>query len=86
MLKYLGTVTKGVVVFENGHVPPEGTVVDVVVAEIPAATIAPTLTAEVVDGPDGSLSWLLKYAGIIDDMPADFAAQHDHYIHGTPKR
>ena len=20
------------------------------------------------------------------DLPADFAAQHDHYIHGTPKR
>jgi hypothetical protein len=24
--------------------------------------------------------------GIIDDMPADWAEQHDHYIHGTPKK
>ncbi len=24
--------------------------------------------------------------GAIDDLPADFAAQHDHYIHGTPKK
>ena len=29
---------------------------------------------------------LLKLAGIAKDLPADFAAQHDHYIHGTPKR
>lgn len=24
--------------------------------------------------------------GAIDDLPPDFAAQHDHYIHGTPKK
>ncbi len=24
--------------------------------------------------------------GAIDNMPSDFAAQHDHYIHGTPKK
>ena len=24
--------------------------------------------------------------GAIDDLPADFAAQHDHYVHGTPKK
>ena len=24
--------------------------------------------------------------GIVDDMPADWAEQHDHYIHGTPKK
>jgi hypothetical protein len=29
---------------------------------------------------------LLKLAGIAKDLPEDFAAQHDHYIHGTPKR
>lgn len=30
-----------------------------------------------------------RYAGLIgllNGLPADFAAQHDHYIHGTPKR
>ena len=27
---------------------------------------------------------LLEFAGCMPDMPADFAAQHDHYIHGTP--
>ncbi|WP_367872666.1 hypothetical protein [Luteolibacter sp. Populi] len=25
------------------------------------------------------------FAGTIDDLPPDFAAEHDHYIHGRPK-
>ena len=29
---------------------------------------------------------LLKYAGRITDAPADLAEQHDHYLHGTPKK
>lgn len=29
---------------------------------------------------------LLELAGTVNDLPCDFAAQHDHYIHGTPKR
>ena len=33
-----------------------------------------------------TLAGLLKYAGVLTDMPSDFAQQHDHYIHGTPKR
>jgi hypothetical protein len=24
--------------------------------------------------------------GLLNGLPADFSAQHDHYIHGTPKR
>lgn len=27
-----------------------------------------------------------KYVGMADDLPADFARNHDHYIHGAPKR
>jgi hypothetical protein len=29
---------------------------------------------------------LRAIAQSMPDMPADWAAQHDHYIHGTPKR
>jgi len=29
---------------------------------------------------------LLSYAGRISDAPSDLAAQHDHYLHGTPKK
>jgi hypothetical protein len=29
---------------------------------------------------------LKDVAGIVKGMPSDFARNHDHYIHGTPKR
>jgi len=27
-----------------------------------------------------------SFIGIIDDLPPDFARNHDHYIHGQPKK
>lgn len=32
-----------------------------------------------------ALNWLKKYAGSVEG-PEDFAAEHDYYIHSTPKR
>lgn len=29
---------------------------------------------------------LLKYAGTVRGLPHDLAKQHDHYIHGCPKK
>jgi hypothetical protein len=29
---------------------------------------------------------LLAIAASMPDLPSDWAEQHDHYIHGTPKR
>ena len=29
---------------------------------------------------------LLRHAGKAVGLPEDMAAQHDHYLHGTPKR
>ena len=29
---------------------------------------------------------LLEFAGIVTDWPEDMAENHDHYIHGAPKR
>lgn len=26
------------------------------------------------------------FIGSVEGLPSDFAAEHDHYIHGTPKR
>lgn len=38
-------------------------------------------------GPLPTLYERIKPAiGIISGLPSDFASQHDHYIHGTPKR
>jgi len=43
------------------------------------------LVAPEEEGPP-TLQNLLKVAGIVKGMPPDFAEQHDHYIHGTPKK
>ena len=37
-------------------------------------------------GTGNALAWMEEFVGIIDTLPEDFAAEHDHYIHGTPKR
>ncbi len=68
-----GIVRNGTIVLEQGATLPEGTRVKVV-ADTHEAESQPTLIG------------LLKLAGMAKDLPADFAAQHDHYIHGTPKR
>jgi hypothetical protein len=67
-----GIVQNGVVVVANPHSLPEGAKVTIVV-EMPGT--APTLAER-----------LLKHAGTVPDLPSDLAEQHDHYIHGTPKR
>lgn len=71
-----GTVVKGAIVLDQPAPVPDGTRVQL------------TLVEESAPGPEGkaTLAFLLKYAGCMSDLPADFAEQHDHYIHGTPKR
>ncbi len=29
---------------------------------------------------------MAKLAGTVEGLPADYALNHDHYVHGTPKR
>jgi hypothetical protein len=67
-----GTIRNGTIVLDQPPVLPEGSRVEVVVK--PTAQDGPTFLD------------LLEFAGCMPDMPADFAVQHDHYIHGTPKR
>ena len=67
-------------IVENGTIKlpvsvPDGTRVEIV---LPDSDVSPQKAAD-------PLAWMLKYAGCVDG-PADFAAEHDHYIHGTPKR
>jgi hypothetical protein len=69
-----GTVTNGVVVLNGGATVPDGTQVQVLVPVDPKSAASPL----------GRV--LLKYAGRAQGLPADMAAQHDHYLHGTPKR
>jgi hypothetical protein len=72
-----GTVNSGIIVLDQPAPWPEGTRVEVVlkVVEAQGAQRKPTLSKR-----------LLKHAGTVPNLPADTAAQHDHYIHGTPKR
>lgn len=72
----VGTIRNGTIVLDQPLSIPEGTrvVVDVTKKSEPESEQQPTLLG------------LLKFAGVITDLPADFAAEHDHYIHGTPRR
>lgn len=29
---------------------------------------------------------LAEFAGVVQELPADYAGNHDHYLHGQPKR
>jgi hypothetical protein len=77
-MEYNGQVRGGVVVFEN-ETPPEGAAVRVEVVEPNAGTANGGQAA-------GLWSKLLEVAGTVEGLPPDMAEQHDHYIHGTPKR
>jgi hypothetical protein len=68
-----GTVVNGVVVLDPGLMLPDGTRVELVVK--PELEKSATLGQR-----------LMKLAGIANRLPRDLAEQHDHYIHGTPKR
>lgn len=68
-----GTLNNGIVVLDQPAPFPDGTRVEVIVNT--AAEKKPTLSER-----------LLKHAGTVPDLPADMAEQHDHYIHGTPKK
>lgn len=69
-----GTVRNGVIVLDPPQTLAEGTQVEVVVPDSPGET-KPTLAER-----------LLKHAGTVTGLPSDMAEQHDHYLHGTPKR
>ena len=49
-------------------------------------TLVEVHTLEETPKKTGAGAWMLKYAGVADDLPHEAAAQHDHYLYGTPKR
>jgi hypothetical protein len=74
---YRGKVKNGVVVLDKGADLPEGT-------EVRVEAIA---SAEPPAGQRATLAE--RFAGVIGtvpDLPRDMADQHDHYLHGAPKR
>jgi len=77
-MNYKGTVKDGKIELENGIRLPDGTPVSVEVEEtIQSSESEPKRTLyELFEG----------IIGKIDDLPEDFAENHDHYLHGTPKK
>jgi hypothetical protein len=67
-----GHVAGGVIVLDEAAALPEGTRVRV---EPIVAPSPPTLAAKFQD-----------VIGQATSLPSDMAEQHDHYIHGSPKR
>ncbi len=70
-----GQMQDGVIVFPNPVPIPNGTPVEVTVKQ---------LATEESTG--SSLASLLKYAGLVEDLPPDMARNHDYYLHGASKR
>lgn len=54
--------------------------------ELPEGTLLDVTLSEDEDNIPTVLERYRSVVGIIDCLPEDFAEQHDHYIHGTPKR
>lgn len=73
-MSYIGTVR------ENGTVelPPE--------AKLPAGTQVKVVLVETSQDHRPIGQKLLELAGSVKGMPSDLAVNHDHYLHGTPKR
>ena len=47
----------------------------------------PDVEVEVIEAGEKTLAErFAPFVGCLDDLPEDLAAQHDHYLHGTPKR
>ena len=70
-MSYRGHVENGAIVLDEAASLQEGTEVRVEVIEPRAKTLAERFA---------------PFVGCLDDLPEDLAAQHDHYLHGTPKR
>lgn len=70
LTSHYGRVENGVVVLEKPEALPEGTYVSVTPVEVKS-----TLGQRLMD-----------FAGIVKGLPPDMAKNHDHYIHGTPKK
>jgi hypothetical protein len=68
--EHYGKVADGVVILEEPEALPNGTVVRV--------------TPVVAESTLGQR--LMKFAGTIEGLPSDMAENHDHYIHGTPRK
>jgi hypothetical protein len=80
---YTGRVRNGVVVFDEGIPLEEGTPVRV--APIAAGTVTDAEAETIAKTRRMLLTWARRAEAVAPPMPADMAAEHDHYAHGKPR-
>ena len=80
-MTYNGKVHNGVVVLDNGTKLADGTRVRVETLD-PVDDREPTGSADVPT----LYEQLEPLVGTVEGLPPDMAANHDHYLHGQPKR
>ncbi len=73
-MTFIAKVYNGVIALPPGIDLEDGAAVEVQAIETPVQNAAK------------SQSWMRRYIGAAKNLPEDFAAEHDHYIHGTPKK
>jgi hypothetical protein len=71
-MTYRGHVENGQIMLDGAACLPEGASVQVELIQPP-------------DNGDDLNAVLLRHAGKGRDLPADLAANHDHYVHGKPQ-
>jgi len=78
--EYKGHVSNGVIVLDSPAALPEG-------AAVRVRPVGRRRARPARGRSDTDPAWdeIAKLAGTIEG-PEDWAAEHDHYIHGTPKR
>ena len=84
-MTYRGHVKNGVVILDPPADLPEGAQVEVCLMGRPAHSEVPG-DREAVVPPAWAKKAIELSRRMPRDLPEDLAEQHDHYIHGTPKR
>ncbi len=79
-MTYQGHIENGLIILDEPANLPDGVKVRVELITDGDASRKPKV------GPGTHFEHYTSIIGAIDDLPKDFAAQHDHYIHGTPKK
>jgi hypothetical protein len=76
---YRGHVENGLIRLEDGPALPEGIAVEV-------RLLAESSSQEGADQAPSLYERLKDIVGKAEGLPPDLAANHDHYLHGQPKR
>ena len=84
-MTYQGHFVNNMVVLDEAVNVPDGVSVRVELLPNPVTQVP---VGEVPGDVSGTSLYeqLKDFIGAAKGLPADFAAEHDHYIHGTPKR